>query len=162
VKRREWSRRPLRIAKIGEDARLGQMHVGRAQIRPRFGASVPGTGMGGYTGLEESQALPAMRARACFATLQLWPHWTTARSSKVSKAADTCSTLGTAHLGAQGGVLDYTLPTPLPPTCVSPLACAAPPTNLIPLYTHPYHFHPTSRGPFSLCSLFRLTLTIVA
>jgi hypothetical protein len=146
MKRHKQSRRPLQITKIGEDAHLGQMHIEHAQIRPCSGAAVPGMGMGGYTGLEELQTLLAMHTCACFTTLQLWPHWTIAHSSKVFKAVDMCSTFGTAHLGAQGRVLHY--------TASLPLLVLLPTTNLIPLYTHPYYFHPTSRGPFSLCSLF--------
>ena len=76
------------------------MSAGLAPLSPRADAAMLGTGKKGCTEPEESQSLLVVHTRACFATSQLGPHWTTRCSSEIAKAADACGTLGDA--GPQG------------------------------------------------------------
>jgi hypothetical protein len=72
------------------------MSAGLAPLSPRADAAMLGTGKKGCTEPEESQSLLVVHTRACFATSQLGPHWTTRCSSEIAKAADACGTLGDA------------------------------------------------------------------
>jgi hypothetical protein len=74
-------------------AHLGQIRMGSAQLRPHEGVAMLGIERKGYTELEEWQSMLVVHAYAHFATSQLGPHWAIICSSRITKAADACSTL---------------------------------------------------------------------
>jgi hypothetical protein len=82
--------------KLCVDASIGLIHVVIVLLRPCTGAAAPGMERRGCTEPERSRTLPAAHACARFDTRKVGPQWTTTGSFKVSKAADTCGTLGQA------------------------------------------------------------------